>query len=68
MLPIEFRTSSGYFVWKRMRYVSDSTLYKCAEAALYLAKIQIMLKKVLVSYLSIIPDFYGAAQNRKTNK
>ena len=53
-----------------MRYVSDSTLYKCAEVALYLAKIQIMLKKglVLVSYLSIIPDFYGAAQNRKTNK
>ena len=48
-----------------MRYVSDSTLYKCAEVALYLAKIQIMLKKVLASYLSIIPDFYGAAQNRK---
>ena len=43
-------------------------MYKCAEVTLYLAKIQIMLKKVLVSYLSIIPDFYGAAQNRKTNK
>ena len=53
-----------------MRDVSDSTVYKREAAALYqgMRIFSNYVKTVLVSYLSVIPDFYGAAQNRKTNK